>query len=84
MTFATHQIGVLYLDVIDIGGSMFIHTFGAYFGLAVAVVLGNNASPLPPSDQSNHNESTKTSDTVFSFLALLLGALSARLTMTYP
>eukprot|EP00118_Oscarella_pearsei_P018577 m.190935 g.190935 ORF g.190935 m.190935 type:complete len:504 (+) comp39439_c2_seq3:210-1721(+) len=33
------MVGVHYLKVVDAGGSIFIHTFGAYFGLAVAFVL---------------------------------------------
>ncbi|XP_013381459.2 ammonium transporter Rh type B [Lingula anatina] len=33
------MIGLTYFKAVDIGGSMFIHAFGAYFGLAVARVL---------------------------------------------
>eukprot|EP01099_Mayorella_cantabrigiensis_P002145 TRINITY_DN1941_c0_g4_i1.p1 TRINITY_DN1941_c0_g4~~TRINITY_DN1941_c0_g4_i1.p1 ORF type:complete len:476 (-),score=90.59 TRINITY_DN1941_c0_g4_i1:203-1573(-) len=32
-------IGVQELKAIDMGGSMYIHTFGAYFGLAVSMII---------------------------------------------
>lgn len=34
-------IGVVEFQAVDMGGSMFVHTFGAYFGLAFSSVLGN-------------------------------------------
>jgi len=33
------SIGVIKYEAIDMGGSMFIHTFGAYFGLAVSFMI---------------------------------------------
>ncbi|CAI5718406.1 unnamed protein product [Peronospora destructor] len=53
------------LQVTDAGGSMVIHTFGAFFGLAVTVVLG-----VPSSDEQVHNTSRYNSD-VFSMIGTL-------------
>ena len=33
------NIGVVWYKAVDMGGSMYVHTFGAYFGLAVSWVL---------------------------------------------
>ena len=35
------HIGVEYFKAVDIGESIYVHVFGAYFGLAVAKVLNN-------------------------------------------
>jgi len=54
-------VGATNLGAVDMGGSMFVHTFGAYFGLAAAWVLGRKME-----DQiSGHerNGSSKVSDT---------------------
>lgn len=48
---------IIIFQASDVGSSMFVHVFGAYFGLAVNFVLQRNpihkqlekeASPLPP------------------------------------
>ncbi|XP_065191687.1 ammonium transporter Rh type A-like [Sycon ciliatum] len=42
LIFATNEmIGVEHFKAVDIGGSMFVHTFGAYFGLALSRVLAS-------------------------------------------
>ncbi|CAE7862449.1 rhbg [Symbiodinium sp. KB8] len=34
------SIGVLSFEAVDMGGSIFVHTFGAYFGLGVTAAMG--------------------------------------------
>eukprot|EP00672_Neobodo_designis_P024396 CAMPEP_0174830092 /NCGR_PEP_ID=MMETSP1114-20130205/2334_1 /TAXON_ID=312471 /ORGANISM="Neobodo designis, Strain CCAP 1951/1" /LENGTH=440 /DNA_ID=CAMNT_0016063877 /DNA_START=135 /DNA_END=1457 /DNA_ORIENTATION=+ len=49
--------------VADIGGSMIIHTFGAYFGLACSLVL-EKARPERKDVDSSANGSTRVTDTL--------------------
>ena len=36
------MIGALHFGAVDMGGSMYVHSFGAYFGLAVSMVVARN------------------------------------------
>eukprot|EP00301_Raphidiophrys_heterophryoidea_P003623 c11628_g1_i2.p1 GENE.c11628_g1_i2~~c11628_g1_i2.p1 ORF type:complete len:526 (-),score=125.11 c11628_g1_i2:248-1825(-) len=59
------------LVVADIGGSMVIHVFGAYFGLSCAWVLGPHSTDPPPS-QHKDNRSNKSFDTMAMIGTLFL------------
>jgi len=48
-------IGLDYLKAYDIGESMYVHVFGAYFGLAVAKVLNNNELDTEKKESSTYN-----------------------------
>lgn len=37
------KIGIKEYDAVDMGGSMFVHAFGAYFGLAVSYMITDNS-----------------------------------------
>jgi len=51
------EIGANTMEAVDMGGSIFVHTFGAYFGLAVSWVIG------PPTEkQGELNGSSYQSD----------------------
>ena len=41
---ANEAINIFVFQAADIGGSMIIHTFGAYFGLGVSFMLYNKAA----------------------------------------
>ena len=50
------SIGVIKLKAIDMGGSMFVHTFGAYFGIACSIFL-TNKEKLEKSEQPTNEVS---------------------------
>uniref|UniRef100_A0A8C5MFJ5 Rh family C glycoprotein n=1 Tax=Leptobrachium leishanense TaxID=445787 RepID=A0A8C5MFJ5_9ANUR len=54
------------LHVIDAGGSMTIHTFGAYFGLTVAFILRR-----PKLNERNHNEGSVYHSDIFAMIGTL-------------
>lgn len=54
-------VGAYKLEAVDMGGSMFVHTFGAYFGVAAAWVMGRGQ--VPGLKGHRNNESSKVSDT---------------------
>eukprot|EP01112_Ceratiomyxa_fruticulosa_P009399 TRINITY_DN2446_c0_g1_i3.p1 TRINITY_DN2446_c0_g1~~TRINITY_DN2446_c0_g1_i3.p1 ORF type:complete len:568 (+),score=125.11 TRINITY_DN2446_c0_g1_i3:450-2153(+) len=54
----TTYVGQFKVGAVDMGGSMFIHCFGAFFGLAATVFL----SPKPEGKSYDHKISRYTSD----------------------
>ena len=54
------SIGVIHYQAVDMGGSMYVHTFGAYFGLAVSYVI-TDYDKLE--NNKKREKSNKTSDT---------------------
>lgn len=62
-------IGVKESQAVDMGGSMYVHTFGAFFGLAVSFMLG-----VPTEKEQEDEGSTKNTDmlamigTIFLFM----------------
>lgn len=61
------EIGAVELNAVDMGGSMFVHTFGAYFGLGVSYALTR-----PAKDESviRKNGATNNSD-LFAMIGTL-------------
>ena len=57
-------IGAVHMQAVDMGGSMFVHTWGAYFGLACSWTLcGSPKSSKKPGSDNPKNSSVYTSDT---------------------
>jgi len=50
----SYYLGVHVFEATDVGGSMFIHTFGAYFGLAVSFILGKFAPNESGKEESDY------------------------------
>ncbi len=66
---ANTHLGYSVLGAVDAGGTIFIHTFGAYFGLCVSLVQRGRNYDDP--DSAEVSESRYTSD-LFSFLGTLV------------
>lgn len=58
-------IGVVELETVDMGGSMFVHAFGAYFGLAFSFMLG------PPSEEETKEEESTYYSDVFAMIGTI-------------
>ena len=54
------SIGVIHYQAVDMGGSMYVHTFGAYFGLAVSYAITDWQKLY---NEREKEKSTKVSDT---------------------
>lgn len=62
-------IGIEYLEAVDMGGSMFVHMFGGFFGIALAGMI-NTSSRRKITKQSGPEESSYNSD-LFAMIGTL-------------
>lgn len=62
------SIGVIEYKAVDMGGSMYVHTFGAYFGLAVSYILTNK-------DNIKKIKSDKNAPNYFSDIFAMIGTI---------
>jgi len=49
------SIGVIHVKAVDMGGSIFVHTFGAYFGLAVSFIVTPKSKFEEKDEGSNYH-----------------------------
>eukprot|EP01120_Amphizonella_sp_Union-15-10_P016293 TRINITY_DN8546_c0_g1_i1.p1 TRINITY_DN8546_c0_g1~~TRINITY_DN8546_c0_g1_i1.p1 ORF type:complete len:486 (-),score=52.93 TRINITY_DN8546_c0_g1_i1:81-1538(-) len=62
-------IGSLTLKALDIGGGMFIHVFGCYFGMSMTFFLSHNKSYKHPNNRSNYvSDLFSLAGTLFLFM----------------
>ena len=61
------SIGVINYQAVDMGGSMYVHTFGAYFGLAVSYIVSNNKKLL----NNIKDESSDANSDTFAMIGTL-------------
>jgi len=60
---ANFMVGATEMQAVDMGGSIFVHTFGAYFGLALSRTLSKSEKkPNGEVEPHDNNGSTATSD----------------------
>jgi len=60
-------IGVLKYQAVDMGGSMYVHTFGAFFGLAVSYIITDKKKI----EDSKHNFFSKKESDLFAMIGTL-------------
>jgi len=60
-------VGVADFEAVDMGGSMFVHTFGAYFGLAFSYMLG----PPTKEEEEKDDESSIYHSDMFAMIGTL-------------
>jgi len=60
-------IGAIDFEAVDMGGSMFVHTFGAYFGLAFSWVLG----PPTEEEEEKGDESSVYHSDMFAMIGTI-------------
>ncbi|XP_022107423.1 ammonium transporter Rh type B-like isoform X2 [Acanthaster planci] len=65
LALVNEHIGLEIFGTVDVGGSMFVHVFGAYFGLAVARVLARDAT------EDNENEGATYHSDIFSLIGTI-------------
>lgn len=63
-------IAVVHLKIVDIGGSMIIHTFGAYFGLAASRVITNKKILISSADVQGSNYTSDLFSMVLSLFEI--------------
>merc|ERR1719317_1194161 len=66
------QIGVEIYQAVDMGGSMYVHSFGAYFGISVSAVMGAPKGDLKKAEKLNsavyHSDLFAMVGTIFLFM----------------
>jgi ammonium transporter Rh len=64
-------IGCTHLQTVDMGGSMFVHTFGAYFGLGLSRTLSRSAKNSCGEVESHQMNGSSTTSDMFAMIGTI-------------